>query len=186
MPSRLSSLCAALAGATGHPMEPQAAIVNYYHPKSTMGGHVDDAELDLSLPLVSLSLGLSAVFLCGGRTRDVAPTALWLRSGDAVIATAPARLCYHGVPRIMAGTSPGFLTDAESYTRLLNAPGSESFRDCSDIAETAAVTAEFMGASRLNVNVRQVVSERCGFTDGEASVLGNQSMRGASQSMGGE
>ena len=86
----------------------------------------------------------------------------------------------------MAGTSPGFLTDAESYTRLLNAPGSESFRDCSDIAETAAVTAEFMGASRLNVNVRQVVSERCGFTDGEASVLGNQSMRGASQSMGGE
>ena len=91
----------------------------------------------------------------------------------------------------MAGTSPGFLTDAESYTRLLNAPGSESFRDCSDIAETAAVTAEFMGASRLNVNVRQVVSDRLGFEAGgeraEAgampSVLGSQPMRGA---MGGE
>eukprot|EP01043_Picozoa_sp_COSAG02_P011084 COSAG02_NODE_403_length_23058_cov_12.124134_1_plen_102_part_10 len=102
MPSRLSELCSAVARAAGHAMEPQAAIVNYYNPKviqnhhlrssaaihawcstnflntrgdrqSTMGGHVDDAELDLSLPLVSLSLGLSAVFLFGGPTREDAP-----------------------------------------------------------------------------------------------------------------
>ena len=57
MPAHLSALCTRLAAAAGHAMAPDAAIVNYYSPGSTMGGHVDDAELDLGRPLVSLSPG---------------------------------------------------------------------------------------------------------------------------------
>ena len=81
MPRHIGDLCDDLCGLIGSSMNAEAAIVNYYRPGDTMGGHVDDAETDRSLPLVSVSLGCSAVFLVGGATRDVAPTAVWLRSG---------------------------------------------------------------------------------------------------------
>ena len=81
MPRHVAELCDDLCAAIGSSMNAEAAIVNYYRPGDTMGGHVDDAETDRSLPLVSVSLGCSAVFLVGGATRDVAPTAVWLRSG---------------------------------------------------------------------------------------------------------
>lgn len=48
----------------------QASIVNYYNIKSSMGGHRDDLELDLSQPVISMSLGLSAVFLLGGKSKN--------------------------------------------------------------------------------------------------------------------
>lgn len=123
-----------------------------------MGGHVDDAELDLSLPLVSLSLGLSAVFLFGGPTRDDAPTALWLRSGDAIVVTGEARLCYHGVPRIVEGSCPEFLLDPGRYSKyLMSQRGSAGEGDSSDNNEdfrTALV--EYMSSARININVRQL------------------------------
>jgi alkylated DNA repair protein alkB family protein 1 len=207
MPSRLSELCSSVARAAGHEMEPQAAIVNYYNPKvirtaalrypaathgvlcaaltlsghadrqSTMGGHVDDAELDLSLPLVSLSLGLTAVFLFGGPTREDAPTALWLRSGDAVIVTGEARLCYHGVPRILEGSCPDFLLDPRRYSKLvtsLDADAGDTARGAgtavsSGVAKTKAgplandeseafntALVEYMASARININVRQL------------------------------
>lgn len=204
MPSRLSELCSNLAGALGHAMEPQAAIVNYYNPKvlsdsppvlalcharsrmraavcsqsharcdrqSTMGGHVDDAELDLSLPLVSLSLGLSAVFLFGGPTREDTPTALWLRSGDAIIVTGEARLCYHGVPRIVEGSCPEFLLDPKRYRNLSTCQSSagepgDSTRSRRDAMSGAAggdetegfstALVEYMSTARININVRQL------------------------------
>jgi 2OG-Fe(II) oxygenase superfamily len=51
----------------------------------TLGGHQDDAECDLTQPIVSVSVGCAAVFLLGGSSRDVAPTAMLLRSGDVVV-----------------------------------------------------------------------------------------------------
>ena len=45
---------------------------------------------------VTVSLGCQAVFLAGGRTRDVRPAALWVRSGDVVVLAGHARRCYHG------------------------------------------------------------------------------------------
>ena len=138
-----------------------------------MGGHVDDAELDLSLPLVSISIGLSAVFLFGGQTREEAPTPIWLRSGDAIVVTGPARLCYHGVPRIVEGTCPEHLLDMSAY-----AP----YKDPREL-NTSIIT-EFIRSTRLNLNVRQVASSRVNFqtamrTEAVAtsSVLGSSSAR---------
>lgn len=48
-------------------------------------------------PIVSLSMGSSAVFLLGGRTRDKAPLPILIRSGDVVVMGRQSRLCYHGV-----------------------------------------------------------------------------------------
>jgi len=85
------------------PYEPNTALVNFYREGDTLGGHKDDAELLDTCPIVSLSLGCDGVFLMGGQTKDVAPTAIWLHSGDAVVLSGPARQCYHGVPRVMPG-----------------------------------------------------------------------------------
>ena len=79
-----------------HRFAPDAAIINYYHPGDTLGGHLDDVEPDMDAPIVGLSLGCDAVFLMGGERRDEAPVALRLRSGDVVVLAGRARRCYHG------------------------------------------------------------------------------------------
>ena len=60
----------------GGSFKASAAIVNYYNQKQQMGGHRDDLEFDFTKPVISISLGLSAIFLLGGRTREEAPCAL--------------------------------------------------------------------------------------------------------------
>ena len=142
MPRHIGDLCDDLCGLIGVTMNAEAAIVNYYRPGDTMGGHVDDAEEDLARPLVSLSVGCAAVLLVGGETRDAPPTALWLRSGDAVVFAGPARRAYHGVPRVLEGTCPPDLADAGRWGA--GAGG--------DVAALCA----FAAAARVNVNVRQV------------------------------
>jgi hypothetical protein len=68
-----------------------------------MGAHQDDREEDLSKPVVSLSFGpQSAVFLLGGETRAVRPSAFVLADGDVVVLSGPARLAFHGVPRVFS------------------------------------------------------------------------------------
>jgi alkylated DNA repair protein alkB homolog 1 len=115
---------------------PDAALVNYYTPGDTLSGHVDDAETNLSKPLVSLSLGCPAVFLMGARNRDVAPTALWLRNGDVVVLVGEARKCYHGVPRVLSMEQAGL-----------------------EAAERCEFTAfeQHMRSRRINVSIRQVM-----------------------------
>lgn len=88
------------AGAAGDFTGEFAGLVNYYRSGDQLAGHVDDAEVDMSKPIVSVSLGCPCVFLLGGSSRDVAPTAVLMRSGDAIVLTGPSRRCYHGVPRI--------------------------------------------------------------------------------------
>ena len=74
-PSDLAGLIQHIAKAIGYPdYSPEAGIVNYYPLGSSMGGHTDHYESDLSLPLISLSFGQSAIFLIGGATRLVKPT----------------------------------------------------------------------------------------------------------------
>merc|ERR1712232_1217064 len=100
-PSDLSELCKSIAYQVGYEMEPQAATLNFYsNPKYLMGGHVDDAEEDMEKPIVSISFGNTVVFLIGGESREVEPTALYIRSGDIVIMGGKSRYYYHGVPRM--------------------------------------------------------------------------------------
>ena len=83
-----------------HPFNPDAALINYYHEGDTLNGHIDDAEPDMTQPLVSLSIGRPGVFLLGGFSKDIEPIAILIRSGDAVLLAGDSRRSYHGVPRI--------------------------------------------------------------------------------------
>ena len=82
--------------------QPDAAIVNYYREGDTLGGHKDDVEAHMTLPIVSISLGCPAVFLIGGESKEEEPLAMILRSGDVVVLAGEARRCFHGVPRILS------------------------------------------------------------------------------------
>lgn len=89
--------------AYAHP--PEACLVNFYQPDAKMGLHQDRDEQDLAAPVVSVSLGDSALFRWGGTTRGGKTQSVKLASGDVLVFGGPARLCFHGVDRIYAGTS---------------------------------------------------------------------------------
>eukprot|EP00557_Chaetoceros_sp_GSL56_P009377 CAMPEP_0176487714 /NCGR_PEP_ID=MMETSP0200_2-20121128/6293_1 /TAXON_ID=947934 /ORGANISM="Chaetoceros sp., Strain GSL56" /LENGTH=401 /DNA_ID=CAMNT_0017884589 /DNA_START=87 /DNA_END=1292 /DNA_ORIENTATION=+ len=79
-----------------------ASIINYYSLKSIMGGHKDDLEYDFTKPVVSLSIGLPAVFLLGGMTKDDGPVVpILVRPGDVMLLGGESRLCYHGIARVI-------------------------------------------------------------------------------------
>jgi DNA alkylation damage repair protein AlkB len=99
-PENLSQICQSLASSVGLRIKPEAGIVNYYPTNAQMCGHLDDAEHCMDEPIISISLGRSAIFLLGGRTKGVSPIPILLRSGDVVIMSGESRYCYHGVPAI--------------------------------------------------------------------------------------
>jgi alkylated DNA repair protein (DNA oxidative demethylase) len=82
---------------------PDACLINRYEPGARMSLHQDKDELDLSSPIVSVSLGLSAVFLFGGMARSDKPRRFRLTHGDVVVWGGPARLAYHGVAPLADG-----------------------------------------------------------------------------------
>lgn len=88
-----------------YPHDPEACLVNYYAPSAKMGLHQDRDEQDFDAPIVSLSLGDTALFRIGGTERGGKTMSLKLNSGDALVFGGPARLVYHGIDRILAGTS---------------------------------------------------------------------------------
>lgn len=88
-----------------HPHPPQACLVNLYGPGARMGLHQDRDEDDLDAPVLSLSLGDTAVFRVGGTERRGKTGSVRLSSGDAFLLSGPARLAFHGVDRVLAGTS---------------------------------------------------------------------------------
>jgi alkylated DNA repair protein (DNA oxidative demethylase) len=85
--------------------EPDCCLVNHYGPKARMGMHRDADEKDFSWPVLSISLGDSAVFRIGGLRRSDPTASVLLESGDVVVFGGEARLAYHGVDRIRAGGS---------------------------------------------------------------------------------
>ncbi|MGD9785875.1 MAG: alpha-ketoglutarate-dependent dioxygenase AlkB [Hyphomicrobiaceae bacterium] len=84
---------------------PEACLINWYGPDSRMGLHVDRDEADFSAPVVSVSLGADAWFRIGNTNRGGVTERLLLRSGDVVLLGGASRLAYHGVDRILPGTS---------------------------------------------------------------------------------
>ena len=90
---------------TGFAHPPQACLVNYYASGAKLGLHRDEDEKDFTAPILSVSLGDSAIFKLGGlKRRDPAETVA-LHSGDVLIMGDESRLRYHGVSRIKAGSS---------------------------------------------------------------------------------
>jgi len=88
-----------------YPFPPEACLVNYYAGPAKMGLHQDKDEEDFSAPVLSVSLGDTSVFRVGGRLRKDPTRKIELKSGDVVVLGGEDRLAYHGIDRILPGTS---------------------------------------------------------------------------------
>jgi DNA oxidative demethylase len=88
-----------------YPHPPESCLVNYYGPAAKMGLHQDRDECAFDAPVVSLSLGDACLFRIGGLRRADPTRTVRLASGDAVVLGGDARLAFHGVERIMPGSS---------------------------------------------------------------------------------
>ena len=131
----------------------EAAIVNYYNLKQQMGGHRDDLEFDFTKPVVSISLGLPAIFLLGGTTRNEAPLPVLVRPGDVMLLAGKSRLAYHGMAKVI----PNLDEDLPSVAYCDMSLPSESSIVIPD-TERAAV-ASFLSSHRININIRQVLPD---------------------------
>ena len=98
-------LLAAWRDLAGYAHPPEACLINFYGPEARMGLHQDRDEQDFSAPVVSLSLGDTCLFRFGGTRRSDPTRSIRLASGDALVFGGEARLAFHGVDRIMPGTS---------------------------------------------------------------------------------
>jgi alkylated DNA repair protein (DNA oxidative demethylase) len=96
---------AAWTALSGIPHAPDACLINFYDPDARMGLHQDKDEEDLSAPVVSLSLGQTGLFRFGGLNRNDPTRSVKLRSGDAIVFGGPGRLIFHGIDRLVPGTS---------------------------------------------------------------------------------
>jgi len=88
-----------------YPHSPEACLVNFYQQGAKMGLHQDKDEEDFAAPVLSVSLGDTAVFRFGGTTRGGKTHTLKLTSGDVLVMGGKARLCFHGIDRVLSGTS---------------------------------------------------------------------------------
>ena len=107
MPGIFSDLArrAAAAGGFGD-FEPDACLINRYEPGARLTMHQDKNERDYTAPIVSVSLGLPAVFLFGGLRRKDRPQRMRLESGDVAVWGGPTRLAYHGVAPLADSDNP--------------------------------------------------------------------------------
>jgi alkylated DNA repair protein (DNA oxidative demethylase) len=104
-PAMPAIVAAAWVELAEYPHPPEACLVNYYSGKARMGLHQDRDEADFDAPVVSLSLGDTALFRIGGTNRKDPTRSFRLASGDAMTLDGPDRLAFHGVDRIVAGSS---------------------------------------------------------------------------------
>ena len=104
LPDAFSTLATQAAAEAGFAdFKPDACLINTYAPGTKMGLHQDRDEHDFAQPIVSVSLGLPAVFLFGGPKRTDKPRRLRLIDGDVVVWGGHARLAFHGVAPLADG-----------------------------------------------------------------------------------
>jgi DNA oxidative demethylase len=97
----LATQAAERAGFAG--FSPDACLINRYAPGARMSLHQDRDEQDFENPIVSVSLGLAAIFLFGGLKRSDKPSRYRLEHGDVVVWGGPSRLFFHGVAPLADG-----------------------------------------------------------------------------------
>ena len=107
MPAPLLHLAQSAAATGSFPgFTPNACLINRYAHGARLSLHQDKDELDYTHPIVSVSLGLPATFLLGTLRRTDTPRRIRVEHGDVLVWGGPARLIYHGVAPIAAGTHP--------------------------------------------------------------------------------
>ena len=102
MPQRLLDLWRDHAAFDG---PPEACLINHYPAGAKMGSHRDKDEDEPRAPVLSVSLGDDAIFHVGGSKRGDPKVRVTLRSGDVCLLGGPARFAFHGIDRILPGTS---------------------------------------------------------------------------------
>jgi DNA oxidative demethylase len=104
MPPMFLELATGAADAAGFSgFAPDACLINHYEPGARMSLHQDRDEQDFNNPIVSVSLGLPAIFLFGGSKRSDKPDRYRLEHGDVVVWGGPSRLFFHGVAPLADG-----------------------------------------------------------------------------------
>lgn len=107
LPGVLLALAQAAAEAAGYPaFVPDACLINAYEPGARLSLHQDKDEQDLAAPIVSVSLGLPAVFQWGGLERTAPVERYRLQHGDVMVWGGEDRLRFHGVTPVKAGEHP--------------------------------------------------------------------------------
>ncbi|AEU36673.1 DNA oxidative demethylase AlkB [Granulicella mallensis] len=107
MPKVFMDLAQQAATLAGYPtFIPDACLINRYEPGARLTLHQDKNENDFAEPIVSVSLGLPAVFLFGGLERSDKTIRLPIVHGDVLVWGGPARLCYHGINPLKKGSHP--------------------------------------------------------------------------------
>jgi alkylated DNA repair protein (DNA oxidative demethylase) len=109
-----------------YPHPPEACLINFYGPNAKMGLHQDRDEDDFAAPVVSLSLGDSCLFRVGGLKRGDPTQSLRLASGAAIVLGGEARLAFHGVDRVAAGTSTLLVEGGRINLTLRRVTGSKT------------------------------------------------------------
>lgn len=147
------------------------AICNFYHlqrPSDRLGGHQDNVESNLSLPLVTISLGAPGVFLLGRESREEMPTAILLQSGDCMVLSGKSRGYFHGVPTILEYDDDNDISHESEESALFPELSDEGFL----VDKEAAASEEdrgylptqvelkfaeaFLSTVRMNMSIRQV------------------------------
>lgn len=131
---------ASLLGSLFPEMRAEAAIVNLYSPGDTLSMHRDVSE-ECDRGLVSISIGCDAIFMVGNEDGSEV-LSIRLKSGDAVFMDGSSRFAWHGVPKVLKGTCPGWLQDWPASSTQSNLQY-ESWRG-------------WMLNKRINLNVRQM------------------------------
>ena len=90
---------------SGYSAPPEACLINYYTGEARLGSHIDADEQNTMAPVLSVSLGDTAIFHIGGLKRSDPKTRITLTSGDVIVLGGAARFAYHGIDRVLAGTS---------------------------------------------------------------------------------
>jgi alkylated DNA repair protein (DNA oxidative demethylase) len=107
MPALFRALSGQAAADAGYlDFQPDACLINLYEPGARLTLHQDRDERDKGSPIVSVSLGLPAVFLFGGLRRNDRPRRIRLENGDVVVWGGPSRLAFHGVEALADGSHP--------------------------------------------------------------------------------
>ena len=148
-----------------------ASIVNFYNTKSRMGGHRDDLELALDKPIVSISLGLPAIFLLGGKTKEEDPVIpILVRPGDVMCMGGDCRLNFHAMSNVFPShvVMPDVDKDRVNPEHLR--VSLSTFTQPNDVANNAnsnelkprmpnhegSALQVYLQQHRVNINVRQV------------------------------
>jgi alkylated DNA repair protein (DNA oxidative demethylase) len=106
IPEIINNLAKDLANQIVEPdYHPQTCLINYYQKDGKLGLHQDNSEKNLKPAIISISLGDEAIFLMSGNKRNTPTKEIIVKSGDIIILYGESRLAYHGIKKIIPGTS---------------------------------------------------------------------------------